>query len=106
MQNLPICLNKDQTKKLITFLDCIDTITTVDESVLMTFKNDVVIYSKGHQVFLSEKDTVIKANMLHLNPDTRIKEKVLTDDTESAIIDIMKENKKKLKQVVLSKCEC
>lgn len=84
----------ERENKLNKLLDSIDDIISTHDSTVIKFNKNVVVYSEGHQLFVSKKDIVIKSKLLHLNPKISIIDDAKTGKTNKAIKDIRTENNK------------
>jgi|GEM_PF-4863695 len=64
-----------------------------DDSIVLTFKNNVLIHTLGHCIIYSDQENIIKAKKLHLNPTAKIN---IKNNAENIIKKINDNNCKKL----------
>jgi len=79
-------------KNIQKILKCLLSVEIINNSLILTFENDLCIRTKGHQIWYSDREIAIKGKKLHLNPETKIN----NNDTNNYIIKINKDNQKKL----------
>ena len=83
---------RKKEKKLERLLDIVDDILINDKNVVIKLNKNLIIYSSGHQFFLSEGDIVIKSNFLHLNPDAQIIDDLKCGKGNKALKNIHQQN--------------
>lgn len=97
---------RERKNKLEKFLDSIDDIKEADgNTLLITFNKNLAVFSKGHHFFVSEGDTVIKSNLLHLNPRVSIIKEILNNNLDEALGKILEKNedqKNKVREILES----
>ena len=94
MQSL--ALSDDIVLKLQKLAECFD-VQVTDNGTILTFKDNLCIYTTGNQIIYSEKEIAIKSKKLHLNPNTNID----LNNPDESIIQINKDNEEELKKLTI-----
>jgi len=91
-------INNKKIKKLNKLLTVFEDITITNDSIVIKFNKNIVCYSEGNQLFVSNKDIVIKSNCIHLNPNISSIDDVKNGETKK-IINHVHEQKTKMSNV-------
>lgn len=95
----------NKKNKLNKILNCIENIEIKDDSVLLEFKKDLILFPHGYAIIYSDKEIAIKGKFCHIQPETNIRKDVKELESNKLTTNIKEDNEKKLQELQKKKLQ-